>query len=912
MDIIDATLMKGLHKNNFIAFFFRRLFYLLIFCGFLFGIPKLNEAKPNRTFDSENVLRATLKNGLRVVIVRNTLAPVVTTEINYLVGSDEAPDGFPGTAHALEHMMFRGSPGLSGAQLADITAAMGGDFNADTQQMVTQYFFTVPSEDLDVALHIEAIRMRGILCTDSLWDKERGAIEQEVAQDLSNPQYVFFTKLLDAMFNGTPYAHDALGTRSSFDSTSSTMLKDFHSKWYVPNNAVLVIVGNVDLQKTLKQVKDLFEDIPSSRMPTRPAFNFTEVKPDTLRMPTDLPYGLVVIAYRFPGSDSPDYAAAQILSDALSNQRGKLYSLVPAGKALYAGFEYYSMPKAGIGFAIGAFPKGYNSDDLLKEMNNALFREIKDGISADFVEASKRHEISDAEFQKNSISGLASMWSNAVAIEGRKSPEDDLEAMDKVTVDDVNRVARTFIDSSHSLVAVLTPQSSGKPISSKGFGGAESFAPKETKEVELPRWAERAIGKLSIPQSTVNPTIDSLPNGIKLIIQPESISNTVTLVGEIKNNPHLEEPSGKDGEAGILNRLFEYGSITLDRIAFQKALDDIGAYESAGTSFSLRVLNSNFRKGVELLADNELHPALPEDAFKIIRRQTSLTVAGQLESPDYLTSKAIRTALLPPGDPVLREATPSTIDSISLQDIKDYYQKVFRPDMTTMVVIGNVNPDSVKKIIWDYFKDWKAAGAKPETDLPPVPNNKPSTTVVPDVNRIQDRVYLTEMLGITRSDPDYYALQLGNHVLGGAFYATRFYHDLRENEGIVYYVGSSFDITKTRGSYQINYGCDPDKVSQARSIVIRDLKQMQDTVVTEKELIQAKALLLREIPLSESNEESIARGLLRRSIEGLPLDEPILAARRYLKLSAEDVRSAFAKWIRPDDFVQVTEGPEPK
>ena len=117
-------------------------------------------------------------------------------------------------------MMFRGSPGLTAGQLADISAALGGDFNADTQQTVTQYFFTVPAENIDVALHIEAIRMRGILDTEMLWEKERGAIEQEVARDISNPEYVFYTKLLAAMFQGTTYAHDALGTKSSFDETS--------------------------------------------------------------------------------------------------------------------------------------------------------------------------------------------------------------------------------------------------------------------------------------------------------------------------------------------------------------------------------------------------------------------------------------------------------------------------------------------------------------------------------------------------------------------------------------------------------------------------------------------------------------------------------------------------------------------
>ncbi len=808
--------------------------------------------------------------------------------------------------------MFRGSPELSASQLADITAAMGGDFNADTQQMVTQYYFTVPSEDLDVALHIEAIRMKGIMSTDSLWDKERGAIEQEVAQDLSNPQYIFFMKLLDAMFHGTPYEHDALGTRPSFDSTSGAMLREFHSEWYVPNNAILLIVGDVDLQKALTEVRELFEGIPSGNLPGKPAFNFVPVKPDTLRMPTDLPYGFAVISFRFPGSDSPDYAAAQVLSDVLSNQRGKLYSLVPEGKALYAGFQYYSMPKSGVGFAIAAFPKGYDSNGLAKDVSDILAQELKNGVSPDLVEASKRHEISDAEFEKNSISGLASAWSNAVAVEGRNSPDDDLDAMKKVSVDDVNRVARAFIDSSHAMVAVLTPESSGKPISSSSFGGAESFAPTETKQVELPAWAETAVGRLAVPNSTTNPTVMTLPNGIKLIIQPESISSTVTIEASVKSNPQLQQPNGKDGVSGVLDRLFEYGSVSLDRVAFQKALDDIGADESGGSSFSLRVLSNNFRKGVELLADNELSPALPERAFKIIQRQTSATVAGQLESPDYLTRRAINTAILPKGDPALRETIPATVDSLNLQDEKDYYSRVFRPDMTTMVVIGNINPDTAREVVWSYFKDWKASGPKPETDLQQVPLNKPSTAEVPDVSRVQDRVYLSEELGITRSDPDYYSLQLGNHVLGGAFYATRFYHDLRENEGLVYYVGSSFDIHKTRGRYEVSYGCDPDKVSQARVIILRDLKQMQDSLVTSRELTQAKALLMREIPLSESSENTIANGLLRRAIEELPLDEPILAAQRYLKLTAEDVKNAFTKWVRPDDLVQVTEGPAPK
>ena len=303
----------------------------LLISGLAFGSLSAAE-KP-----TESVTRAKLDNGLRVVVIHSSLAPVVTTVMNYQAGSNEAPQGFPGMAHALEHMMFRGSPGLSADQLANIAATMGGDFNADTQQVVTQFFFTVPKQDLDVALHIESIRMSQLLATDALWEHERGAIEQEVARDLSNPQYVFNTKLLAAMFQGTPYEHDALGTRPSFDQTTGAMLKNFHDAWYAPNDAILVIAGDVDPAKAIAEVKDLFGSIPMKTLPPQPQVQLGPVKPETLRLNTDLPYGLAVGAFRFPGSDNPDFAAAQVLGDVLSSQRGSLYAPGAPGRRVVRG-----------------------------------------------------------------------------------------------------------------------------------------------------------------------------------------------------------------------------------------------------------------------------------------------------------------------------------------------------------------------------------------------------------------------------------------------------------------------------------------------------------------------------------------------------------------------------------------------
>ncbi len=361
----------------------------------------------------------------------------------------------------------------------------------------------------------------------------------------------------------------------------------------------------------------------------------------------------------------------------------------------------------------------------------------------------------------------------------------------------------------------------------------------------------------------------------------------------------------------LLDGLYSYGTQTLDRLAFQKALDDIAANESAGFSFSLSVLKEHFSRGVELLADNELHPALPEQAFAVVQKQTSQFVAGNLQSPGYRTSRALDLALLPAGDPVLRQVTPATVDKVTLDAVKEYHASTVRPDLTTIVVIGDVSADEARSVIEKWFGGWKAVGPKPETTLSPVPLNKPSAVNVADPEAVQDSVVLAEQLNLNRFDPDYYPLQLGNHVLGGGFYATRLYHDLRQVAGYVYTVDVSLGASKTRASYSVNYGCNPENVSKARALIQRDLNQMRTEDVSADELHQAKALLLRQIPLSESSEDAVAGGLLSRAEIGLPLDEPIRAAKKYFELNADEVKAAFAKHIRTDDLVQVVRGPAP-
>ena len=865
---------------------------------------------PVSALTSTDVSRATLDNGMKVVVVRNPLAPVVTVEQNYLVGGDETPEGFPGMAHAQEHMAFRGCSGLTADQISAIFAQLGGFGNADTQQNITQYFSTVPAADLDIVLRVDSACMKSMEDSQQEWAKEKGAIEQEVARDLSNPTYKFLTRLNQDMFAGTVYAHDSLGTKESFDATTGEMLRQFYQSWYTPNNAILVIAGDVQPDAVLREVTELYGGIPRKQLPPRPEIRLQRVKPESITLESNLPYLLAFIAYRMPGSDNRDFVATRILADVLASERGNLYEMVPQGKALQTEFglaETYR--KASVAFSAVVLPAGRDAAPAIAEMRKILGDYAANGVPPDLVEAAKRRVIARVQFRRNSIPGLAEAWSDALAARGLNSPDEDVEMAKRVTIHDVNRVAKEYLTEPNSITATLQPAPSGEAVSQQRFGGTEQLTSAPTKPVALPSWASSRLLALEMPPPVPTPAETVLPNGIRLIVRQVTITPTITVRGNVRHNSDMQAPRGEEGVSDVLKALFSYGTNTLDRISFQKALDDIAADQSAGYEFSLEVLKDDFSRGVQLLADNEMSPALPGEAFSVTQQQMAQFIAGRMKSPSYRTERALEVALLPSNDPALREVTPQTVASLTLDDVKNYYGKTMRPDLTTIVVIGDITPDEARTVIEKWFGPWKAMGAKPDVELPAVPPNKPSAASIRDPTQLQDSVNLSQMIPIDRFDPDYYPLQLGNHVLGGGFYATRLYHDLRQTTGYVYNVDVRLDASKTRTVYTVTYACDPTNTPKARELIQRDLVAMQQNDVTPDELQQAKALLLRQIPLGESSQTSIAAGLLEREQIGLPLHGPERAAKLYFGMTADQVRAAFAKWIRPDGFVQVVIAP---
>ena len=864
--------------------------------------------------DPGDVTRATLRNGLRVVIVRNTIAPVVSTVLTYLVGSRDDPASVPGMAHANEHMMFRGTKDLSTAELGTIATALGGTFNAETAETRTQYQFTVPAADLGYVLHIESDRMRGILALQSQWQNERGAIEQEVARDETSPGNDFFSDAATIAFRGTPYEHAGVGTKAAFDRLTGPEIGAFHERWYAPNNAVLVIAGDVDPAQTLGAVRARFESIPEKAIPEHAAAHMEPIRRTVLRRSTTLAYPLAALGFRMPGIESPDFLASYVLQGILGSPRGELHALADSGQALDGDWQAQNyFPEGQLSFAVAALAPGDNPDAMVRKLESIVTEYAQHGVPADQFEATKRRLIAEQELSRNSITSLASDWADTIALDGQPSIAHEQDLIGAVTLADVDRAAKRYLDVNHVIVGSLTPSATASQAAPAAPAGVTKENPlgAEPAVTKLPDWAEPLVRNLSVPASRLAPVVTKLTNGITLIVQPETISDSVFVYGSVKTAPGIQEPYGKEGVARVLEQMFDYGTQSLDRPAFQRAQDAIDSQIDAGSGFGAQTTSAQFDRAVALLAQNELTPRLDQPTLDVARRRAIDELQTELNSSRSIALQRAAEKLLPFGDPELRQPTVAGVQALSLDDVRAYDAKTIRPDLTTIVVIGNVTVDHARAQIESAFGNWHASGDPPALDLPAVPRNAAGEVKL-DIPVQQDYVTFEQVLPIGRSSPQFYPLLLGNSILGGGSLGpeqSRLFRDIRQNAGLVYSIDSQFTANGARSRFSIEYACAPRNAAHIQSLVENELAQLRAQPVGDFELGLMKSSMVRRVVIGDASVGSIGSSLLGDVANGLPLDQDQRDAQQLLNTDARAVQDAFTAQILPDRFVRTIEGP---
>jgi zinc protease len=853
------------------------------------------------------VVRTTLANGLRVVLLPDRLAPVATTAISYGVGSDD--DTMPGLAHATEHMLFRGTKDVSAGQFADIAARAGAEYDAQTSNYNTLFFFKLPSAYVPLALRLEADRMNGATIAADAWKTERGAIEQEIRADQSVPGWAISERVRHAVFGTTPYAEDAGGTIPSFEKMTAADISRFYQAWYHPNNATLVVAGDIDPTATLAQIHAVFDTIPAQSLPVRAPIVVSRPAASTIDGGiAELPVPVVGLAYRFPSLGDPDYAAGQVLAAALNNGRGALADLTAQGSALFAAAIAVAYPEIGVGEIIAAGPPTGTTDALQASLRGVVERYRVSGIPDNLVQAAKTRLLSQQSYRQASISGLAFAWSNSLA-QHRDSPDDVYNAIARVTAADVNRVLRQNMVPERSVTISLRPRAMTSLPKVNPNAGVENV--KFTPDVHepLPSWATAYFdARLRAPKNG-DLIVTRLPNGMRLTVRRTTFSPVVVLSGHIHTSAELYEPAGKSGVSSLTESLLPWGTATYDRKAYQAQLDAIAADVTLGPDFAMTVESKNFDRAIALLADGLLHPAFPASAFELLKRNTAQSLAAVENQPRTQAAVAQSNALYPLGDPRRRRPTAKTVDAVSPQDVRRWYSFSYRPDLTTIAIVGDVTPAQARESIARYFGSWKARGAPPTFRFPMLKAGKSETVTVKSPSSQQSEVTLTQVIGVHRGDIDTVALDLANTILSGEDTGSMLFRNVRTDKGYVYSIDSSMDIGASSSTFSIDFASDPKNAQKAQAAAVSVIRRLQTTPLPLADLQRAKALLLAQRVLPLDSYSGLASNLLDDVIYSYTGADADAYWQRLVDTTPKQLQAAMKRWIDPNHFVRVVVAP---
>jgi len=872
-------------------------------------LPQSTAAASATPSAPDGVVRATFANGLRVVVVPNRLAPVVTEVLTYGVGAND--DTIPGIAHATEHMMFRGTGDISSDQLAGIATRTGAEYNAETTNLATRFYFTLPSAYLGVALHLEADRMTGAAMREADWKTERGAIEQEVKAHLSNPLHNVSVRISQLFYGNSPYASDAVGTLDGFEKMTASDIASFYHTWYHPNNATLVIAGNVDAATTLRDVHAAFDAIPAAQLPNHAPIVLAPLPTSTIDEAIDFPIPIAAVAFRLPGSHEADYAASQVLAEALNNGRGTLAQLTLQGKVLAAIASASAYPEVGSGFVLAAARPGSDPKDTLALIQGVLKTYAGTGIPPELVEAAKTRLLASRAFDGASIPGEALDWSSSLT-DGDDSPSAIYGALANVRVDDVNRVLRAYAVGASNVALTLRAKSNATIPHVDQAAAVENVKITATQSVTFPQWTQGYFSApLQAPRADDVAKTVRLRNGIMLAVRRESFSPTVVLVGAIRSSPELYEPKGREGVADMTQALLPFGTTTYDYTAYQAQLDAIAANVSLGTTFTMTVRAQDFDKAVALLADGELHPAFSPGYFALVQRNTVQSLKVVEHRAETQASIARMNALYPPGDPRRRRATAATSAAVTIDDVKRWYAFAYRPDVTAISVVGDVDPAHARAVIESQFGDWKATGARPTFAYPRLQQSAKTTsvTVRSNTNKHSD-VTLTQVLGIRRGDPDVFALRLANTILSGEGTGSLLFREVRKARGDVYAIDSSIDIGKTESSFSIDFSSDTKNIADAQGAAVAQIQRLRRDLLPTADVQRAKALLLAQGVLELDTYDGVASDLLRNAENGVDANDTYRYYAQLLATTPQQIRDAMRRWIDPARFSRVIIAPD--
>ncbi len=871
------------------------------------AVPQLARAQSGP--GDAGIFTTTLSNGLRVVVVEDRAAPVVQTGVWYDFGSLQETPGKTGLAHALEHMMFRGTPEISSGGLDDIVARLGSRMNAETNYDYTHFYFQMPADKLDVALAVDADRMVHASLRAADWAIERNAVLNEIDGDASSPFFNLLARVRAAAFPGQPSGRTPLGERRDVENAGVSDIARYYHEWYAPNNATLVVAGDVAHAAVFAKAQRYFGGIPSRKLPARSKLDPVASHGKTVEAQFPFPFEILDLAYAIPGDTQQGEPAISTLSTLLENQRSPFYqTLVQSNIALAIEANADTQLRGGLLHVFIVLNPGKTGAEAQTVFQSTLDSILQNGFSPELVEAAKRLTLAERLYAADSIGGMGDLVGYTYGIVGEKIASED-SRLARLTAGDLQAATRKYL-SRPTVVGHLTPNESPPHGNSQKSSAAASddFSKRVPNgPIVVPAWIGRAVRTPTTARSVLAPASFTLANGLRVLVQVKRDHPTFVLRGQIASSPAFEPP-GKQGIMRLASAVADYGSEQYSFDQRRQATDEMGAFVETGEAFSAQGETRDFERIVQIVANGEAHPSFAEPWLSIERSQTANSLQSEANISGVMIDRAYDRLLLASDDPSLRQPTAPSVAGITRADLAAYTAAYWRPDLTTIAVVGDVSPQRVRAALESALGGWSAAGRRPDPHLMAMP---PAASGHDYIGTAANQVYIR--LGqpaIARSNKDYDTFLVLNQILGGSgAFESRLWQELRQKRGLVYSVSSSLDADADRGDFRVELNASPQRVVEAVALVRRQLALLQRQPVSTTELAEAKARLVGNALLDEASSTGQAKQLLDIVVNGLPLDYYRTLNERFGRITAADVQRVAQAYLRPGQLVEVYAGP---
>jgi zinc protease len=794
----------------------------------------------------------TLDNGLRVVVHEDRKAPVVAVSIWYNVGSKDEPAGSTGFAHLFEHLMFNGSENAPGDYFEPLREIGATDFNGTTWFDRTNYFQTVPRPALERALFLESDRMGHLLgaVTQEKLTNQIGVVQNEKRQGDNEPFGLVEYAQLEALFpEGHPYRHSTIGSMADLDAATLEHVKQWFRDKYGPNNAVLVLAGDVSAAEARPLVEKYFGDIPRGPVNTPAAAAVpTLAAPKSEVMKDRVANTRIYRNWAVPGLTDPEFipldVGATVLgglaSSRLDNELVRKDQTAVSVSASVQPFQRVSL------FEVQVNVKpGQDADAVAQRLDQIIADFIATGPTADEVQRVGMREVS------NRIQGLEQVGGfggKAVALaEGTLYADDpefykkQLLAYGRVTPEDVREAMQKWLTRPVYALRVV-PGEREAYQEAAGNRGAASQRPRYYREPQpgeqpmapLPYVQDRPMPQVGDISALDLPDIEraALSNGIPIVYSRRD-AVPVTLIAVEFNAGTAADPANALGTQALVLNLLEEGTTSRNSIQIAEEQERLGASISPGasldrTAVTMAALTPNLGPSLDLLADIVRNPAFEPSEVERLRAQQIAQVAQELTQPAGLAGRTLPPLLYGPDHPYGRPTsglgTPEVLRVLSRDDLIRFHQSWIRPDNATIFVVGDRPLSELVPMLEARFGTWTAPAApKGEKNFAATPPAPRSRIVLVDRPQSPQSLIVAGTVLPVRGTEDLLTLTAANEVLGGNF-LSRINMDLRETKGWSYGSRSSIGLREDLVPYAISAPVQADKTGPAIQALIEQIR----------------------------------------------------------------------------------------